>query len=76
MVAAGLAAVLEPSQVTADSVAALANTALGDQRPAVDAVRAEIAAMPHPASVIESLIERLGSSIPPRRQPRLVSQAG
>jgi UDP:flavonoid glycosyltransferase YjiC (YdhE family) len=59
MVAAGLASVLEPSQVTPDAVATAAKIALEEHRPAVDAVRDEIAAMPHPAQVLEQVIARL-----------------
>ena len=61
MAHAGLASVLEPSQVTADAVATLARAALEGHRPAVDAVRGEIARMPHPAEVVDRLVQRLCS---------------
>jgi UDP:flavonoid glycosyltransferase YjiC (YdhE family) len=60
MCAADLASVLEPSQATPDAVATLAKAALEDHRPAVDAARAEIAATPHPAEVLELLTTRFG----------------
>jgi UDP:flavonoid glycosyltransferase YjiC (YdhE family) len=59
---AQLASVIEPSQVTPDAVATMAKAALVDSRPAVDAVRAEITAMPHPAEVLELILTRLGCS--------------
>jgi UDP:flavonoid glycosyltransferase YjiC (YdhE family) len=60
MAAAELASVLEPSQTTPDAIATLAKAALEDHRPGVDAARAEIAAMPHPAEVLELLVARFG----------------
>ena len=60
MAAAGLASVLEPSAVTADSVAAAARRAMHEHRPAVDAARAEIAAQPAPAEALAELLRRLG----------------
>jgi UDP:flavonoid glycosyltransferase YjiC (YdhE family) len=59
MAGAGLASVLEPSQVTPDAVATLARSALTERRPAVDAVRDEIARMPHPAEALNRLVDRL-----------------
>ena len=56
MAAGGLATVLEPAQATAAAVAAAATAALGEHRPAVEAARAEIAAMPHPAEVLDDLL--------------------
>ena len=55
MAAAGLAAVLEPRDATADAVATLAKVVLEDDHPAVEATRAEIAALPHPADVLDVL---------------------
>ncbi len=60
MAAAGLADVIEPSDVTADAVATLAKVAMAERRPAVDAVRAELAAMPAPATVLDRLVARFG----------------
>ncbi len=60
MGAAGLASVLEPSAVTAESVAAAASHAMVEQRPAVDAARGEIAAHPAPAEVLSELLSRFG----------------
>jgi UDP:flavonoid glycosyltransferase YjiC (YdhE family) len=60
MAAAGLAAVLEPAQTTPDAVATLAKAALVEPCPAVDAVRAEIAALPDAADVVDLLVARFG----------------
>jgi UDP:flavonoid glycosyltransferase YjiC (YdhE family) len=60
MAAAGLAAVLEPSAATPETVAAAASCALAHRRPAVDAARDEIAALPHPAEVLDELTARFG----------------
>lgn len=75
MTAAGLAPVLVPSQATSDAVATLAKETIRARSAAVDAVGDEIEVMPHPASVIEALVERLRSSTPRRRPTTLVSQA-
>jgi UDP:flavonoid glycosyltransferase YjiC (YdhE family) len=56
VVAAGLAPALEPAQATPDAVAALATATMAERRPVLDAVRAEIAALPHPADVVEPLL--------------------
>lgn len=61
MAGAGLVSVLEPSQVTPEAVASLAKSALDVHRPAVDAVRDEMARMPHPSDVLERLVQRIGS---------------
>jgi len=58
--AADLAQVIEPHDLTADEVATAAKTALAERRPAVDAVRAEIAARPSPAELVPTLVERFG----------------
>jgi UDP:flavonoid glycosyltransferase YjiC (YdhE family) len=55
MARSGLAEVLEPAHITPDAVTQAAITALAEPRPAVDAVRAEIDAMPSPAAVVEIL---------------------
>jgi UDP:flavonoid glycosyltransferase YjiC (YdhE family) len=60
MTRAGLASVLEPSQATPDAVVTLARAAMENRRPAVAAARQEIVAMPHPADVLELLLERCG----------------
>lgn len=60
MAAAGLAAVLEPSQTTASSVADAAIAAIGQPRPAAAAAREEMASMPHPRDVLEQLAARFG----------------
>ena len=60
MAGAGLAEVLEPPQVTPDAVAHAAAVELGNYRRAVDAVSAEIAALPHPSDVLEQLVARIG----------------
>jgi UDP:flavonoid glycosyltransferase YjiC (YdhE family) len=52
---AGLAEVLEPADVTAKAVTEAAGSALAGRRPTLEAVRAEIAAMPSPAEVVEVL---------------------
>ncbi len=62
MVAAGLASALEPAAATPDAVAEAATAALAHRRPAVDVARAEIAALPHPAEVLDGLLERLAST--------------
>jgi UDP:flavonoid glycosyltransferase YjiC (YdhE family) len=59
---AGLATVLEPRHVTADAVAALAGSALDEHRSAVDDVRDEIAAMPHPTEVLGQLLDAFGTA--------------
>ncbi len=58
MTRAGLAVVLEPDHVTPEAVACVAAAELGNRRPAVADVRAEIAAMPHPADVLDRLERR------------------
>jgi UDP:flavonoid glycosyltransferase YjiC (YdhE family) len=74
MARAGLAEVLEPPQVTPDAVTRAAAAELGHHRPAVDAVSAEIAAMPHPADVLEELVSRIGRrSGAPAAQPNEVA---
>ena len=60
MAAMDMAHVLEPRQVTPLAVAKLAKMSLAQHRPAVDEVRDEIAAMPHPADVLESIVEQFG----------------
>ena len=55
MAIAGLAAVLEPRDATADAVATLAKVVLADDHQAVEATRAEIASLPHPADVLDVL---------------------
>jgi Glycosyltransferase family 28 C-terminal domain len=60
MAALGMADVLEPRHVTPESVATLARRAMNEHRPTVDAVRDEIAAMPHPREVLDDLVERFG----------------
>ena len=55
MTRAELAVVLEPAHVTPEAVACVAATELGNRRPAVEVMRAEIAAMPHPAEVLDQL---------------------
>ena len=60
MARAGLAEVIEPPHVTPDAVAGAAAAELGNLRPAVDAVSAEIAAMPDPTEVLEQLVSRIG----------------
>ena len=60
MARAGLAEVIEPPQMTPDAVAGAAAAELGNYRPAVDAVSAEIAAMPDPTEVLEQLASRVG----------------
>lgn len=68
MAAAGLAPVLEPAQATPDAVAELAAATLAERRPVLDEVRAEIAALPHPAEVVEPLLAAVAS--PPVRAGR------
>ncbi len=59
MATAGLAEVLTPAAVTPEAVATLARAALqGSDRPALDEVRDEIAAMPHPSEVVTQLVDR------------------
>lgn len=53
---AGPAAVLEPREATADAIATAAELALVDTGPAVDAVRAELAALPHPAELVDVVL--------------------
>ena len=65
MAAAGLAPVLEPAQVTASAVAALAGDSIGRPNPAADAARAELAVMPDPHDVIERLTTRFGPDTVP-----------
>jgi predicted glycosyltransferase len=55
-----MADVLEPLQVTPETVATLATSAIQEHRPAVDAVREEIASMPHPREVLEHLVDQFG----------------
>ena len=57
--AAGLASVLEPTQETPDAVATLAKLELVERRPALDAMRDEIAAMPHPAEAFAQVLADL-----------------
>ena len=52
---ARLGAVLEPGDVTPEAVAAMAMAELARHRPAVDAARADLAAMPEPSSVVAQL---------------------
>ena len=59
MAGAGLAAVLEPRDVTPDAVAAAVEHELGNRRSAVDAIRAELAAMPDPADVLDRLLDEI-----------------
>jgi UDP:flavonoid glycosyltransferase YjiC (YdhE family) len=56
MAAAGLASVLEPPAVSPETVAAGAMCALAQRRPAVERARREIAALPHPAEVLDELL--------------------
>ena len=56
--AAGLAAVLEPSDTTAASVAAEAAASIGRLSPAAAVVRDELLAMPGPSDVLEQLVAR------------------
>jgi UDP:flavonoid glycosyltransferase YjiC (YdhE family) len=58
LAAAGLAAVLEPAQATADAVATMAKLELEERRPAADAARGELATMPAPAEVLDELVGR------------------
>ena len=58
MAAAGLAAVLEPAKATPDAVATMSKLALEEHRPAADAARRELAAMPAPAAVLDQLVAR------------------
>lgn len=60
MAAADLASVLHPAQATPEAVANLARLALDEHRPAVDAVRDEIAAMPHPAELVDDVLATFG----------------
>jgi calicheamicin 3'-O-methyl-rhamnosyltransferase len=60
MTAREIADVLEPRQVTPQAVAMLADAAMTNHRPAADAVRNEIAAMPHPRVVLEHLVDHFG----------------
>jgi Glycosyltransferase family 28 C-terminal domain len=60
MAAMEMADVLEPRNVTPEAVATLARRALQERRPAVEAVRDEIAAMPHPREVLDDLVEQFG----------------
>jgi UDP:flavonoid glycosyltransferase YjiC (YdhE family) len=57
--AAELASVLEPTQETPDAVATLAKVELLERRPALDAMRDEIAAMPHPGDVFAHVLASL-----------------
>jgi UDP:flavonoid glycosyltransferase YjiC (YdhE family) len=55
----GLASVLPPADATPDAVAAATKAALVDtDRSAVDLARAEIAAMAHPARIVDALADR------------------
>ena len=67
MSTAGLAAVLTPSETTPSSVAVAAAEAIHHPRPAAEAARAELAALPEPADALEELLERLVRF--PRRAP-------
>ena len=58
MVAAGLAAMLEPRFATAEAIAAAATDALAHPRPALATTRKELAALPGPAEVMDELITR------------------
>jgi hypothetical protein len=51
--------VLEPGHVTPDEVGRAAATELANDRPASEAVRREIAAMPDPSDILEQLAERI-----------------
>jgi UDP:flavonoid glycosyltransferase YjiC (YdhE family) len=57
---AGLAAALEPAHVTVDAVAGAAAGELATDRPAVAAVREELAALPEPSEVVAELADRIG----------------
>ena len=61
MVRADLAAVLEPSDITPETVARAAVAELGNVRPSALAVADEIAAMPDPAEVLDQLVSRFGA---------------
>jgi UDP:flavonoid glycosyltransferase YjiC (YdhE family) len=58
MAIAGLADVLEPSVATAAAVADVAANGLARRRPAVDAARDAIAALPEPADVLDEILAR------------------
>lgn len=60
MAANEIADVLEPRQVTPETVATLAASAMNTRRRAADAVRDEIAAMPHPREVLAHLVDHFG----------------
>jgi hypothetical protein len=61
MALAGLASVVPPADATPDTVAAAAAAALVDtDAPAVQIARAEMAAMPHPATIVDALADRYG----------------
>jgi UDP:flavonoid glycosyltransferase YjiC (YdhE family) len=57
--AAGLVSVIEPAQETPDAVATLAKVELDERRPALDAMRDEIAAMPHPDEALAKVLASL-----------------
>ena len=62
MVRADLAAVLEPAEITPETVARVALAELGNVRPSALAVADEIADMPEPAAVLDQLVGRFASS--------------
>jgi UDP:flavonoid glycosyltransferase YjiC (YdhE family) len=62
VVAADLAAVLEPSEATPDAIATAATTSLQAARPGAERVREQIAAMPSPADVLADLCDEFGHS--------------
>ncbi len=56
--AAGLGLTLAPAEITPGRVAELGRRAMDEHRPAVAAIRDEIAAMPAPAAVLDTLAAR------------------
>jgi UDP:flavonoid glycosyltransferase YjiC (YdhE family) len=58
---AGLAPVLEPAAATPDAIATLAATTMAERRPVLEAVRAEIAGLPHPTEIVEPLVAAVAS---------------
>lgn len=63
MVRADLAAVLEPAEITPETITRAAAAELGNLRPPTLAVIDEIAAMPTPAAVLDQLIDRFGEAV-------------
>ena len=59
--AAGLAPVLEPVQATPEAIGAVAAATLAGRHPELDAVRAEIAALPHPTDIVDPLLEAVAA---------------